>query len=92
MSRSYHKTPNCSVRNKYAKRWAKRKARRSDDILQHKAYRKLYDSWDIVDYKEIGKTFDEYYSYLNRRAKHFGVEPPNIEEARKDYDKIYRRK
>lgn len=92
MSRSYHKTPNCCVKNPYAKRLAKRKARRSKDDLQNSAYRKLYDSWDIKDYKEIGTSFEHFYNHMLKQAKALNEEPLTEKEARKLYYKWYKRK
>ena len=93
MSRSYHKTPNAGCENnKFAKRWAKRKVRHSDDTLQHNAYRKQFDPWEIKDYKEIGTSFEAFYAYQLKLAQIFAEEPPTRREARTKYDHIYRRK
>ena len=93
MSRSYHKTPNagCAI-NKYAKRWARRKTRHSNDTLQHKGYRKQFDSWEIKDYKEIGTSFEAFYAYQLKLAQMFAETPPTRAEARKEYDRMYRHK
>jgi hypothetical protein len=64
MSRSYKHTPiskdNLFGRKNY-KRWANKMVRRTmkhmdDDTsyIDHKGYRKLYDSWSIYDYKIRG--------------------------------------
>ena len=63
MSRSYKKTPYCSCKkNKFAKNQANRKIRRNkDELYQNREFRKVYDSWDICDYGEVGISFEEYW-------------------------------
>ncbi len=54
MSRSYKKTPiiKGAGSGPYGKRCANRKVRRTQTILlqNKRAYKKLYESWDINDY------------------------------------------
>lgn len=55
MSRSYKKNPiwKCCGDTKWGKRQANHKVRRckyNDIPLRGKGYKKLYESWDIVDY------------------------------------------
>jgi len=56
MSRSYRKHVEISKDpggpyRKFAKKMAKRKVRRTKDIPDGKAYRKVYCSWEICDYR-----------------------------------------
>ena len=57
MSRSYRKTPIYTVRAsrggaKYYKKLANRKVRRVKFLSgKSKLYRKIYETWDIVDYR-----------------------------------------
>lgn len=54
MSRSLKKTPGCCCEGPGHLRWAKRQAnkkvRRTKDIPNGKAYRIVYDPWNIRDY------------------------------------------
>lgn len=55
MSRSYKKHPWYKDRSPYMKNQANRKVRRyKGENLNHKSYRKLFQSWDICDYKFDG--------------------------------------
>lgn len=60
MSRSYRHTlvAKCEgpAYRKFAKKQANKKVRKTKEIYNYKSYRKLYESWDIVDYvsKEFG--------------------------------------
>jgi hypothetical protein len=66
MSHSYKKTPYCSCKkNKFAKNQANRKIRRNkDELYQNREFRKVYDSWDICDYGEVGISFEEYWRHI----------------------------
>lgn len=50
MSRSYHKVW-VKVGHSSNKKWANRKVRRSTELYQGGEYRKLYDSWNICDWR-----------------------------------------
>lgn len=51
MSRSYKKFPVCKQpANKYVKRCANKKVRRTLDIPNGGSYRKCFESWDISDW------------------------------------------
>lgn len=52
MSRSYKKHPyeGCGSDKKHGKKHANRKVRRTEDVPNGKAYKKLYNSYNIVDY------------------------------------------
>ena len=65
MARSYRKPIltdgyGCKFR-KYAKRCANRAVRRYSDLADGKAYRRLYDSWNIKDYIWFLTPEDDYY-------------------------------
>ena len=97
MSRSRKKTPRSGDRkNKYMKRLANRRLRHSDEIFNHKSYRKYSCSYDICDYETIGLTFEEYWRlelrFWHKYGKFLGRDYPNKEEARKYYEKWYLRK
>jgi hypothetical protein len=51
MSRSYKKHVWFKDHNKGAKREANQKVRRTPEIANGKAYRKVYDPWNICDWK-----------------------------------------
>lgn len=54
MSRSYKKHPRVKDKNsKGMKRYANKKVRRTKDIPNGKAYRKVFESWNISDYQWI---------------------------------------
>lgn len=106
MSHSYKKTPYCSCKkNKFAKNQANRKIRRNkDELYQNKEFRKVYDSWAICDYVEVGISFEEYWRHIEAIKHHYeqiGVEPryyrrkkgwPTMEEAYKEWYLMYKRK
>lgn len=60
MSRSYKKTLGYCDRNPWAKRQANKKVRRTWDIDSGGAYKKLYDSYAICDYKFLYYSEQEY--------------------------------
>ena len=48
MSRSYKKHPRVKdSANKFMKKYANKKVRRTKDIPSGKAYKKVFESWDI---------------------------------------------
>ena len=55
MSRSYKKHPwvtdGGTPGTKYSKRFANKKVRRNEDIPNGGSYKKVYESWEIRDYK-----------------------------------------
>lgn len=52
MSRSYKKHPVATDKtNKWAKRDANKKFRKTEDVGNGSNYKKHYNSWDICDYK-----------------------------------------
>lgn len=77
MSRSYKKTPfvKCEKSCKKGKKWANKRVRTSVNVLPHKAYKKLFCSWDICDYYDI-MTWNEYQLW----KKENGYENPSYYE------------
>jgi len=54
MSRSFKKTPGWCDRNPHAKRQANKLVRRfKEKIPNGRAYRRLYCSWNICDYRSL---------------------------------------
>ena len=64
MSRSYKKTPRSGdKKNKFLKKYANRKYRKLplEDTVQYKSYKKTFCSYDICDYEDVGRIFEEFY-------------------------------
>ena len=63
MSRSWKKTWGWVDRNPYRKNQANKKVRKTKNIPNGKAYKKLYDSWNISDhrYLEFYRNLGEYW-------------------------------
>ena len=54
MSRSYKKHPRVKdSADKFMKKYANKKIRRAKDIPSGKAYKKVFESWDISDWNWI---------------------------------------
>jgi len=64
MSRSYKKYPYCGPKDKQMKKFANRKVRRRlknlNNIYNYKAYKKVFESWDICDQKNYS-TWEDYW-------------------------------
>ena len=80
MSRSYKHSPVCtcggnrSGTRKYWKRKANRKVRKTNGlVLKSKNYKKVYESWDICDYRFF------------TRKKDFVENPKDLEKWKKYY-------
>ena len=72
MSRSYKKEPVVKDYNRNSKKYANRKVRRifkNCDYPNGSAYKKLYCSWDICDWR-----FRETYREYEKRAKQYKFE------------------
>jgi hypothetical protein len=74
MSRSFKKTPICKDCTgtkclQWSKRQANKKVRRTRSLASGKAYRKVYDSWNIHDYS-FRKTKNEYLKSNESSFKH----------------------
>lgn len=101
MSRSYKKTPICKDRktsSKANKRIANSKVRHTDNIPNGKAYRKVFNTWDIHDYVSR-YSYEEYMVDFYRDLKEYrnGIsdESPFDDKRRfniNDWFKCYRRK
>lgn len=70
MSRSYYKYPSFSSdgpnNRRYAKRQANKKVRRTKNIPNGGSYKKVYNTWNIVDWKCVYHTKTEILSYIKR--------------------------
>ena len=68
MSRSYKKHPFVKdPANKFMKRYANKKVRRTPNIPNGKAYKKVFESWDISDWRwwwNEQNAIDDYYNDL----------------------------
>ena len=53
MSRSFKHTPGWCDRNPWAKKEANSRVRKFKDVPNGMAYKKLFESWDIHDYKSL---------------------------------------
>lgn len=59
MAKSYRKNWILKTNNKSAKRSAKKKMRKYQDLNNYNFYRKIFDSWHISDYKSICTPHDD---------------------------------
>ena len=101
MSRSYKHTPfSGDKKSKYAKRYANHVVRQNklkETLPQHAGYRRMYNSWDICDYKTVGESFDQYYtneveSWYRWRCRYPGEKFPERLESKREYEKLFIRK
>jgi len=63
MSRSYKKNPSISDAGKwlkFIKRYSNKKIRRTKDLPDGKAFRKVIDPWDIHEYNRVGDSFQDW--------------------------------
>jgi hypothetical protein len=51
MSRSHKKVPGWCDRSPFSKKEANGRVRRTDELPNGNAYKKVFESWDIHDYK-----------------------------------------
>lgn len=96
MSRSYKKHPFCkdwNRRKRVGKKLANRKVRaqlkRGIEIPNGKAYRKVYETWDIVDYHWYETKAE---AIKNFETNRFPYSYDTLEEAISDWAKYYYRK
>lgn len=103
MSRSYKKHLYAGDKqNKKDKQIANRKFRHNvnynEDSICNKGniYKKTFESWDIRDYGSIAQNFEEFYNHQIFIWEHWGQyinKPyPSKKEAKKLYDKLFKRK
>lgn len=94
MSRSFKKgnwvkDPN----NKYMKRFANKKVRNSKDVPSGKAYKKVFSSYDISDYKWMWTKKDAIYEYYNGlHSQYLKDRFATLEEYLKYWEKCVKRK
>jgi hypothetical protein len=66
MSRSYKKHPFVKdPANKFMKRYANKKVRRTPNIPNGKAYKKVFESWDISDWRWWWDKQDAIFDYYD---------------------------
>lgn len=93
MSRSRKRTPSCNVTSPDGQmkaaynRKLRRQWRPGDELPQGGAYRKMNESWEIRDWREVGTTYGQFASSRRRRDPDAGDG-----ELREEYEKWYRRK
>ena len=103
ISRSYKKTPYCGDKKskdlkRYANRVIRQRLKNSDDKLNYKSYRKVYESWNICDFCTIAPDFETYYKQEIDRWYMYSIYPwfkdpfPTREQLRKEYRKYYKNK
>ena len=86
MSRSYKKGYiDKDRKNRFAKKMANRKVRRSKCTLQKCGYKKLFCPWDIDDRKPSMLSFAEY-------IEEFGDKSKTWKEMYREWYKLYRMK
>ena len=93
MSRSYKKHPIITDHSKitrYKKREASKKVRRTKDIAKGNTYRKIYDPWNICDYK-LRTTWKEELHITESKLGRPLTEKEK-QELKKQWTKYYRRK
>ncbi len=75
MSRSYRKFPcftsDGQAHKKFAKQQANKKVRKTTIISNGKQYRKVFNSWNIVDYKWVCYTNEEIINFLSSEVFNF---------------------
>lgn len=96
MSRSYRKFPSvkCAF-NRCGKKFANRRVRRfKGDIGNNSDYKKLYNQWDIADYRDTefrNWVIEDYYKYQSY-LEHGVVDKTvysTLDEALGDWKKFY---
>lgn len=100
MSRSYKKNPisKCDPKNGTpGKKFANRKVRRCKDAIPNgKAYRKIYNSWEIHDYV-CRYTYEEYNCHYEAQIKMYQAgglcyNPDKYEHSHYNWYRDYKRK
>lgn len=94
MSRSYKKHPIVKdPAGKYMKRFANKKVRRTKDIPNGKAYRKVFETWDISDFRWIWSREKAIYDYLTAEPDSWiRKKYETLEEYLKYWEKCVKRK
>ena len=99
MSRSYKKTPWAGdTKGKYSKRVANSKVRmflkNLENEIQHNAYKRIYETWDICDYSD-STSWPAYWQTCLRLYKEHPERyknPPNKKEEYRNWYKWYKMK
>lgn len=94
MSRSYKKHPRVKDKtNKNMKKFANKKVRHTEDIPNGKAYKKVFESWEISDYNWIW-TKEEAIEQYNRADENSWIKKryKNLEDYLKYWEKCVKRK
>jgi hypothetical protein len=100
MSRSYKKVPVVKIAPKDGtdeKKFANRKVRRCKEVIADgKAYRKLFQSWDIHDYV-CRYTYEDYRCHYEKQVKMYqtgalSYDPDRYAHSYCDWYKSYKRK
>lgn len=94
MSRSYKRTPRSGdKKDKFFKKYENHRVRKLpyDRTLNHNAYKKHGEGWNICDYETVGISFEEYWYRIKRRF-HNWYQPITREEAYRDYQRWFLRK
>lgn len=105
MSRSYKKFPSCKdVKSgksgkKIANHKVRRQMKRGIDIPNGNAYQKVFNSWDIYDYRFYMTEKDVYHRWMKEKSDILnGIYPwkskyrTTLEEDKLDWFKRYKRK
>ena len=94
MSKSYKHEPCYKDHVKGSKRLANRRVRRTKDVLNKGDYKKIYEQYNISDYK-FYTPWSEYLQNANNRMQYREGRELTIEEElelHNEYDKYYKRK
>lgn len=100
MSRSYKDSPYCKEssasrhrchRPKFMKRQANKRVRKTEDIANGGAYKKLFSSWDICDYA-WRETRQEAIDKYNHADEYMLERFPTLQDYINFWEKYYYRK
>ena len=98
MSRSKKKTPRSGdKKDKFFKRYENHRLRKIpfEHTLNHNAYKKHGEGWNICDYETVGISFEQYWESLVKRWYNWEwrySEFPDREEAYQEYCRWFIRK
>jgi hypothetical protein len=95
MSRSKKKTPRSGdKKDKFFKRYENHRLRKMpfEHTLNHNAYKKHSEGWNICDYETVGISFELYWCRLKRRFQNKPELLGTKEEAYQEYLKWFIRK
>ena len=95
MSRSYKRTPRSGdKKDKFFKKYENHRLRKLpfEHTLNHNAYKKHGEGWNICDYETVGISFERYWGRLKRRFQNKPELLGTKEEAYLEYLKWFIRK